>query len=227
MEKNNYNIERVEFYYNGDNEKFDRFLSSAIKEYISTDILARKSGAWVYYCGVYETKIAWNAWSRAICREVCAAANAALAVEMRKHRWDTSLYFQPRDENCQGAKPIASIGKTSCAAQKRPNRPLNILKSATAAPKCSKICVFKNWLQERLLAMKRKSNGSWNPSRIFSAATIHTSGWTAAVWETQKPTKHCQDKLKQSVSNSNFRLTSSETADGITVTVNEITKFDQ
>ena len=37
MEKNNYNIERVEFYYNGDNEKFDRFLSSAIKEYISTD----------------------------------------------------------------------------------------------------------------------------------------------------------------------------------------------
>ena len=37
MEKNNYNMERVEFYYNGDNEKFDRFLSSAIKEYISTD----------------------------------------------------------------------------------------------------------------------------------------------------------------------------------------------
>lgn len=37
MEKNNYNIERVEFYYNGDNEKFDRFLSSAIKEYICTD----------------------------------------------------------------------------------------------------------------------------------------------------------------------------------------------
>ena len=37
MEKNDYNIERVEFYYNGDEEKFDRFLSSAIKEYISTD----------------------------------------------------------------------------------------------------------------------------------------------------------------------------------------------
>lgn len=36
MEKNDYNIERVEFYYNGDEEKFDRFLSSAIKEYIST-----------------------------------------------------------------------------------------------------------------------------------------------------------------------------------------------
>ena len=35
--KNDYNIERVEFYYNGDEEKFDRFLSSAIKEYISTD----------------------------------------------------------------------------------------------------------------------------------------------------------------------------------------------
>ena len=37
MEKNDYNIERVEFYYNGDEKKFDRFLSSAIKEYISTD----------------------------------------------------------------------------------------------------------------------------------------------------------------------------------------------
>ena len=40
MEKNDYNIERVEFYYNGDDEKFDRFLSSAIKEYISTDKMA-------------------------------------------------------------------------------------------------------------------------------------------------------------------------------------------
>lgn len=40
MEKNNYNIERVEFYYNGDEEKFERFLSSAIKEYISTDKMA-------------------------------------------------------------------------------------------------------------------------------------------------------------------------------------------
>ena len=40
MEKNDYNIERVEFYYNGDEEKFDRFLSSAIKEYISTDKMA-------------------------------------------------------------------------------------------------------------------------------------------------------------------------------------------
>ena len=37
MEKNDYNIERVEFYYNGDEEKFDRFLCSAIIEYISTD----------------------------------------------------------------------------------------------------------------------------------------------------------------------------------------------
>ncbi len=40
MEKNDYNIERVEFYYNGDEEKFDRFLSSAIKEYISTGKMA-------------------------------------------------------------------------------------------------------------------------------------------------------------------------------------------
>lgn len=40
MEKNDYNIERVEFYYNGDEKKFDRFLSSAIKEYISTDKMA-------------------------------------------------------------------------------------------------------------------------------------------------------------------------------------------
>lgn len=37
MEKNDYNIDRVEFYYNGDEEKFDRFLSSAIKKYISKD----------------------------------------------------------------------------------------------------------------------------------------------------------------------------------------------
>lgn len=42
-----------------------------------------------------------------------------------------------------------------------------------------------------------------------------------------KPTKYCRDKPKLSVSNSNFRLTSSETADGIIVTVNEITKFNQ
>lgn len=40
MEKNDYNIKRVEFYYNGDDEKFDRFLSSAIKEYISIDKMA-------------------------------------------------------------------------------------------------------------------------------------------------------------------------------------------
>ncbi len=34
LEKNKYNIERVEFYYNGDTEQFNQFLSATIQDYI-------------------------------------------------------------------------------------------------------------------------------------------------------------------------------------------------
>ena len=37
MEKNEYKIETVEFYYNGASDQFDAFLNSVIRDYISTD----------------------------------------------------------------------------------------------------------------------------------------------------------------------------------------------
>lgn len=40
MEKNEYNIETVEFSYTGDAEQFDKFLSAVIREYISEDKLS-------------------------------------------------------------------------------------------------------------------------------------------------------------------------------------------
>ena len=40
MKDNEYKIETVEFYYNGDEDKFDAFLRSVIREYISADKLS-------------------------------------------------------------------------------------------------------------------------------------------------------------------------------------------
>lgn len=37
MDKNEYNIETVEVYYNGDEDKFDAFLRSVIRDYLSAD----------------------------------------------------------------------------------------------------------------------------------------------------------------------------------------------
>ena len=37
MDKNKYNIETVEVYYNGDEDKFDAFLRSVIRDYLSAD----------------------------------------------------------------------------------------------------------------------------------------------------------------------------------------------
>ena len=43
MEKNEYNIETVEIYYNGDEGKFDAFLHSVVRDYISADKVAPDS----------------------------------------------------------------------------------------------------------------------------------------------------------------------------------------
>ena len=40
MKNNEYKIETVEFYYNGDEDKFDAFLRSVIREYLSADKLS-------------------------------------------------------------------------------------------------------------------------------------------------------------------------------------------
>ncbi len=40
MKDNEYKIETVEFYYNGDEDKFDAFLRSVIRDYISADKLS-------------------------------------------------------------------------------------------------------------------------------------------------------------------------------------------
>ena len=40
MKDNEYKIETVEFYYNGDENKFDAFLRSVIRDYISVDRLS-------------------------------------------------------------------------------------------------------------------------------------------------------------------------------------------
>lgn len=37
MEKNEYKIETVEFYYNGEDSRFDTFLNSLIRDYINAD----------------------------------------------------------------------------------------------------------------------------------------------------------------------------------------------
>ena len=37
MEKNEYKIETVEFYYNGEDGRFDAFLNSLIRDYINAD----------------------------------------------------------------------------------------------------------------------------------------------------------------------------------------------
>ena len=37
MKKNEYKIETVEFYYNGASDRFDAFLNSVIRDYISAD----------------------------------------------------------------------------------------------------------------------------------------------------------------------------------------------
>ena len=40
MKKNEYNIQQVEYYYNGDVEKFDAFLNAIIREYVNEDKIA-------------------------------------------------------------------------------------------------------------------------------------------------------------------------------------------
>ena len=37
MKKNEYNIQQVEYYYNGDEGKFDAFLNAIIREYVNED----------------------------------------------------------------------------------------------------------------------------------------------------------------------------------------------
>ena len=37
MKKNEYNIQQVEYYYNGDESKFDAFLNAIIREYVNED----------------------------------------------------------------------------------------------------------------------------------------------------------------------------------------------
>lgn len=37
MEKNEYKIETVEFYYNGEDGRFDTFLNSLVRDYINAD----------------------------------------------------------------------------------------------------------------------------------------------------------------------------------------------
>ena len=65
--------------------------------------LARNTGARMCYCGMYETEIAGNARSRAVCREAHAAVDAALSGKIREHRRGAGLYFRPRSENRRGA----------------------------------------------------------------------------------------------------------------------------
>ena len=40
MKKNEYNIQQVEYYYNGDEGKFDAFLNAIIREYVNEDKIA-------------------------------------------------------------------------------------------------------------------------------------------------------------------------------------------
>ena len=40
MKKNEYNIQQVEYYYNGDESKFDAFLNAIIREYVNEDKIA-------------------------------------------------------------------------------------------------------------------------------------------------------------------------------------------
>ena len=37
MKKNEYNIQQVEYYYTGDENKFDAFLNAIIREYVNED----------------------------------------------------------------------------------------------------------------------------------------------------------------------------------------------